>query len=121
MSAARLPWPANAPAILSTPLKDFGEVLVPAPGEAHEVQLGGRGVQQPGDRVGGLERRDDPVAGRQLAERRDRLLVGDRLVARAAAVAQPGVLGAAARIVEARRDRVGLEDLALAVLEHGAE
>src|SRR5689334_2729318 len=74
MSAARLPCPAKAPAILSVPLKDLGEVLVPAPGQAHEVQLRGRRVEQPGDRVRRLERGDDPVARRQLAERGDRLL-----------------------------------------------
>ena len=43
-------------------------------------------------------------------------VVGDRHVARAAGVAQPGVLGPDAGVVEAGRDRVRLEDLALVVL-----
>ena len=47
-----------------------------------------------------------------------RLLVGDRDVARAAAVAQEGVLRPGARVVEAGRDRVRLDDLALLVLHH---
>ena len=46
----------------------------------------------------------------------ERLGVGDRLVARAAGVAQPRVLGPGARVVEAGRDRVRLEDLAVLVL-----
>ena len=64
----------------------------------------------------GLERRDDPLQLGQPAERRERLLVGHRLVARAPGVAQPGVLRADAGIVQAGRDRVRLGDLALLVL-----
>src|SRR4051812_44290569 len=111
MNAARLPWPANAPAIRSAPFKDLREVLVAAPGQADEVELARRRLEHPRDRVRGLQRRDDALARRQLAERRDRLLVGHRLVARAAAVAQPGVLGPGPRVVEAGGDRVRLGDL----------
>ena len=42
-------------------------------------------------------------------------------VGRAADVAQVGVLGAAAGVVQAGRDRVGLEDLAHLVLQHGRQ
>ena len=61
-----------------------------------------RVLQQPGDRVRGLQRRDDPLQPRELAEGRQRLLVGDRDVAGAAGVAQVGVLGADARDSRAR-------------------
>ena len=50
-----------------------------------------------------------------------RLRVGDRLVAGAAAVAQVGVLRAGAGVVKAGGDRVGLDDLALLVLHHRRE
>ena len=77
--------------------------------------------QRPGERVGALERRDDPLQPRGQCERVERLGVGDRDVAGAAAVAQPGVLGAAARVVEPGRDRVRLEDLAVLVLHDRRE
>ena len=51
----------------------------------------------------------------------ERRVVGDGLVAHAAAVAQVGVLGPDTRVVEAGRDRVGLDDLAVLVLEHRRE
>ena len=68
-------------------------------------------------RVRGLERRDDPLEPGAPLERGERLVVGHRDVARAAGVAQPRVLGADARVVEAGRDRVRLEDLAVVVLQ----
>ena len=55
-------------------------------------------------------RRGDALEGGQ------RLGVGDAGVAGAAGVAQPGVLGTRAGVVEAGRDRVRLEDLAVLVL-----
>src|SRR3954447_4944491 len=56
------------------------EVLVTAPGQADQVGAARivAFVEQPGDRMGGLERRDDPLESRQLAESAQRLLVGDR-------------------------------------------
>ena len=82
----------------------LGEVLVAPAGEAHEVQAVGRAriLQHPGDRVGGLQRRDDPLELGHAPERRQRGVVGHGLVARAPAVAQVGVLRARARVVEAR-------------------
>src|SRR3954447_13108949 len=121
MSAAALPWPAKASAMRSAPGKDLGEVLVPAARQADEIEVAGRLLEDPGDRVGGLERRDDPLDRGELVERGDRLLVGDRLVARATAVAQPRVLGPAARVVEAGGDRVRFGDLPVVVLHHRAE
>src|SRR4051794_10022687 len=100
MSAAFLPWPAKAAAIRSAPGKDLGEVLVTAPAQADEVEVAVRLVEHPRDGVGRLERRDDPLDGGQLVEGGDGLLVGDRLVAGTAAVAQVGVLRSAARVVE---------------------
>src|SRR4051795_9243573 len=73
------------------------------------------------ERMSGLECRDDPLEPRDLAEGRDRVVVGDRDVARAPGVAQPGVLRAGARVVEARGDRLRLLDLALVVLQQRAE
>src|SRR3954463_5716918 len=72
----------------SAPGKDLGEVLVTAPAQADQVEVAGRLLQHPGHGMRALERRDDPLDRRQLVEGGDRLLVGDRLVARAAAVAQ---------------------------------
>src|SRR3954451_1099878 len=137
MSAAALPWPAKAAAMraapepaggpcgdagrdsavtgCSAPGKDLGEVLVTAPAQADQVEVAGSLLEHPGHGMGALERRDDPLDRRQLVEGSDRLLVGDRLVAGAAAVAQVRVLGPAARVVEAGRDRVRLRDLAVVV------
>ena len=71
--------------------------------------------------MGRLQGRDDALKARDFAERCERVAVCDRLVARAAAVAQEGVLGAGARVIEAGRDRVGLNDLALLVLHDRRE
>src|SRR3954451_25309643 len=86
ISAARPLAAANAAAMLSVPdaklRKNLREVLVPAAGEADEVErvrlrVGG---EHPGDSVRGLERRDDPLELGDAAERRERVGVGDRLV-----------------------------------------
>src|SRR3954454_15617292 len=125
ISAAALP-PAAAGAKASAirsgpPGKDLREVLVAAARQADQVEIAVALLEHPGERVGGLERRDDPLDRRELHERGDRLLVGDRLVARAPAVAQERVLGPRARVVEARGDRVRLGDLPVVVLQHRAE
>src|SRR3954467_12265110 len=102
----------------------FGEVLVAAAGEADEVERVlalVRVREHPRQRVGGLERRDDALELRTAAERGQRVGVGDRLVARAPRVAQPRVLRPRAGIVEAGRDGVRLEDLAVLVLHDRAE
>mmetsp|Transcript_3996 Transcript_3996/g.12089 ORF Transcript_3996/g.12089 Transcript_3996/m.12089 type:complete len:551 (+) Transcript_3996:487-2139(+) len=65
-----------------------------------------------GDGVRGLERGDDPFGPRELRERGERLVVRDGLVDRAAAVLEERVLGADARVVEARGDGVRRLDLA---------
>src|SRR5918999_1854625 len=126
ISAARPGAAANAAAIRSRPVsvteaklrEHLGEVLVPAAGEAHQVErVGADGVVEgPGDRVRGLERGDDPLELADAAQRGQGLVVGHRDVAGAPAVAQVGVLGAGAGVVEAGRDRVGLENLAVLVL-----
>src|SRR3954454_7526641 len=110
MSAARPRRRANAAAIRSSPVRwtagtrsragldgaiavvcdDLGEVLVAAPGQADEVEgrvVVGGVVQRVVQRVGGLERRDDPLQPRDLLEGAQRVGVADGDVAGAAAVA----------------------------------
>src|SRR5829696_9028951 len=55
-------------------LQDLGEVLVPAPAETQDVVTVGVVivVEQPRDRVRGLQRREDPLETGQLAERAQR-------------------------------------------------
>ena len=89
----------------------FGEILVSAAGQADEIKLAGCARERPGDRVRGLERRDDPFQPRGAHECFERLNVGDGDVARPTRVAQPRVLRTAAGIIEPGRDRVRLEDL----------
>src|SRR5437867_4752322 len=68
--------------------------------------------------MGGLQGGDDALETGELAKRAERPVVGDGLVAGPAGVAEVGVLGADARVVEAGRDRVRLEDLSVLVREH---
>src|SRR3954454_18868751 len=120
ISAARLPLP-SAKAADSRSLierEDLGQVLVAAAGERHKVELRLRVLHEPGQRVRRLERGDDALQAGDLLERGDRLGVGDRVVDDAPLVAQPGVLGPGARVVEPGRHRVRLEHLAVVVLEH---
>src|SRR3954454_12414690 len=126
ISAARPLAAANAAAIRATPVsvadtklrEHLREVLVAAPGEADQVERVRPGVraEDPCDGVRGLQRRDDALQLGDAAQRGQRLLVGDRDVAGAAAVAQVRVLGTGPGVVEARRDRVRLEDLPVLVL-----
>ncbi len=55
---------------------------------------------------------------RQQVERGQRLVVGDALIDRAAAVGQERVLGTDAGIVQAGGHRMGLDDLAVVVTDH---
>src|SRR5947209_19998007 len=126
MSAALRPLArarANASAIASIPVgvsitamrsplerrQRLGEVLVAAAREADEIKLGVGVGQGPGDRVGALQGGDDALQPGGPAEGLERLIVGDRRVGGAALVAQPGMLGPRAGIVQPSRDRVGLE------------
>src|SRR3954452_19973987 len=116
MSAAALPWEAKASAIRSVPPgKDLREVLVAAAREADQVEIALGLLEHPRERVRRLQRRDDALHGGELHERGDRLLVGHRLVAGAPGVAQERVLRTAARVVEARGDRMRLGDLPVVV------
>src|SRR5918996_716818 len=96
--------------------EDDGEVLVAAAGEADDDQLGVE-LERPRERVRGLERRHDPLALGEQVEGGERLLVCCRDVLRAAGVPQVRVLGADAGVVEPRRDRVRVGDLAVVVRE----
>ena len=65
----------------------------------------------------GFERGDDALGPGQQLEPGDRLVVGGRVVLGPPGGGQRGVLRADARVVEAGAHRVGLEDLAVLVLE----
>ena len=95
----------------------LGEILVAAAREADDDELGVE-VERARERVRALERGDDPLGLGEPVERGERLLVGARHVRGAAGVAERGVLGADARVVEAGRDRVRVGDLAVVVGEH---
>src|ERR671935_1359499 len=83
ISAARPSAALNAAAMRSVPEAKLGknlrEVLVPAAGEADQVERVRRciALQRPRDRVRGLERRDDAFQLGDAAQGRERLLVGD--------------------------------------------
>jgi hypothetical protein len=67
--------------------------------------------------LAGFQRRDDALGAAQVVEGGQRLVVGDADVLGAADVLQPGVLGADAGVVQAGRDRMRLDDLAVVVLQ----
>src|ERR1700751_1971482 len=69
------------------------------------------------ERVTRLERWNDPFDPTAIMERRERLRIGDRHVLGATAVLEPRMLRANAGIVEARRNGVRLENLAIVVLQ----
>ena len=94
-------------------------VLVATPAQGEDVEAVSPAVlKQPGDCMAGLERGDDPLEPCELPEGAQRLVIGGLLVGRAALIAQVGVLGADARVVEAGGDGVGFEDLPLRIGEH---
>src|SRR5262245_35875554 len=99
-------------------------VLVAPAGEGQDVEavaifmdLG----EEPGDRVRGLERGDDALETGQFAEGAESFRVGDRDVCGATGIPQVRVLRSDPGIVQAGRDRVRFEDLALIVFEHCGE
>ena len=94
------------------------EVLVAAPAEADEDQVGVE-VARAGEGMRRLERGDDPFRAREVAERGESLLVRRHAVLGAARVAEEGVLRADAGVVEAGGDRMRVGDLAVLVGEHG--
>src|SRR5690606_11712680 len=95
-------------------------VLVATTGQVdhHQMILGqrGRALEDFGQRVGGLQRRDDAFLAAAQVEGVQRLLVGDRGVLDTTDVMQPGVLGTDTGIVEAGGNRVGIDALAVLVL-----
>ena len=93
--------------------------LSPRPERVTRSSAGRRVREQPGERVGRLERGQDSLElARRVRNAASGVLVRHRHVANAPGVAQVGVLGPDARIVEPGGHRVGLEDLPLLVLEH---
>ena len=92
--------PAVAPAS-HPPIPPRQSAQSPPPDPCHRVRSGRARrspprpvLQQPGDRMRGLECRDDPLQLRELGEGGERRRVGDGHVGGAAGVAQVGVLGA---------------------------
>src|SRR5436190_8823661 len=67
--------------------------------------------------MGGLEGRNNPLLPAAQLERVQSLVVGDRDVLYAPHIVQPRMLGADAGIIEASRNRVGVVDLAVIVLQ----
>src|SRR3954451_20507827 len=97
-------------------LGDLHRILVTAPGKGQQDRRAAwdGAPDLPGqvpERVGRLERGDDPLGPAQHLEALERLVVAGRSVGRPARGRQRGVLGPDARVVEAGADRVGLEDL----------
>ena len=108
---------------------EVAEVLVAPAAEAEEderlVRIGAPGSldageepRQDGDGVGGLERRQDALGGGAQAHAGHGLVIGGRRELDPAGDAQRGDLRADPRVVEPGAQRVGLDDLAVAVLEH---
>src|SRR4051812_20692468 len=79
ISAAVLPWSANAAASRSGPTEDLRQVLVAPPGERHEVERRLlRMGKDPRQRVRRLEGRHDPLEPRHQLEGGDGVRVVDR-------------------------------------------
>src|SRR5207302_11263317 len=95
---------------------DLREVLVAAARQAdeHEFLIHFARARECMSR---LERRKDALGAGEVAEGGERLLVRGAHIFGAAGVAEERMLWADARVVEAGRDRVGVEHLAVLVRE----
>ena len=78
----------------------------------------GEQARKHGKGVGGLEGGQDSLEPGDLAERGQGLGIGGRRDLEPAAGDEGGNLRADSGVVEAGRDRVRLDDLAIAILEH---
>src|SRR5260370_31435718 len=100
-------------------LRHGENVLVATPRQVDDHQMVARFFRREarggGDRMGGLERRDDPLQPAAQLEGGERLLVGRRNIGRAAGLLQPGMLRSYAGIVEPGGNRMALVDLAVVV------
>src|SRR4051794_19374721 len=77
-AASTFSSPASAVTSATGLLQNLCQILVPSPGETDDVvAIAVAVLQQPGDRVGGLQRRDDPLQPRERGEGGERGLVGD--------------------------------------------
>src|SRR3954453_12944643 len=113
MRAACRPCEAKAAAMRSVKPEHLGQVFVSTARQRDQVRARAGGGECPGDRVRGLERRDDALEAAGATERLHCLVVGHRRVGRATGVAQVRVLWPDARVIEPGGDRVRLEDLPL--------
>ena len=68
-----------------------------------------------GDRMRGFQRRDDAFQSRQQLKRRQRFLIGRGKIGHAAGLVQPGMLRPDAGIIQPRRNRMRVLDLAVVV------
>src|SRR5215213_11154658 len=100
-------------------LRHRSQVLVAPAGqiEHHQMvlRLIGREIDQPGERMRGLQRRNDTFELAAQLKRGQRLVVGGGQKRDAAEVAQPRMFGTDAGIVEAGRYRMRFVDLAVLV------
>src|SRR3978361_1617838 len=99
----------------------LGEILVAPARQADEVRTGTRVLERPGDRVRAFQGGDDALQARGLSKGGQGLPVVHGQVPSPGLIAPPGTDGAAARVIEAGRDRVRLEDLTVLVLHDGRE
>src|SRR5690606_511301 len=103
------------------PLGHGVHVLVSPAGQIDQDELVGRHLRRdahgPGDRVRRLQRRDDALDAAAVVECGERLVVVDDDVACPAGVLEPCMLGTDAGVVETGRHRMGLDDLAVVVLQ----
>src|SRR5437588_6666654 len=104
------------PAFFAEQSERLGQILVASPREADEVKLACASREHPGDGMSALERGDDPFQAGARSEGLERLAIRDGLVASPARIPQPCMLGAAAWVVQPRRDRMRLEYLAVLAL-----
>src|SRR5690606_31789326 len=98
-------------------LGDGEDVLVAAARQVHhhDVILGqfGRDLDDMGERMAGLQRRDDAFQPAEGLEGRQRLVIGHADIFGAALLLEPGMFRADAGIVEPGADRMPFQDLPL--------
>src|SRR5271165_7057553 len=100
---------------------DRKNVFVAAPAHVHNEEIvrrqGGRELGHVSKRMGRLQRRDYAFQTRAELKGIERLAVGCIDISHAASIAEPRVLRANPRVIEACRDGMSIEDLAVVILE----
>ncbi|EGE58214.1 hypothetical protein RHECNPAF_334005 [Rhizobium etli CNPAF512] len=102
-------------------LADGEDVLVATAGEVHQDDLvlahRRRTLDHLGNRMRGLERRDDAFEAGQGLEGLKRFVVHDRHIIDPADIAEPRMFRTDARIIETGRNRMAFLDLAITILK----